>query len=106
MANLYGTSKRDYFLTYTDGVTDDRDWIYGYDGYDQINWLGGDDRLQGGRGGDDLFGGAGFDIADYTDSDVGVYVVLPSASGLAWGWGLNGSAQGDLLWSIEGLVGH
>jgi Ca2+-binding RTX toxin-like protein len=75
MANLRGTSKRDYFLTYKDGVTDDSDWIYGDDGNDQINGLGGDDRLQGGRGADDLFGGDGFDTADYTDS------VLVNASG-------------------------
>src|SRR5262245_4508562 len=105
MATLYGSNKRDHIASYAEGVTDDSDWIYGYDDYDQLNGLGGDDRLQGGRGGDDLYGGAGFDTADYTDSDSMVYVVLPSSTGLAVGWGNGGSATGDLLWSIEGLVG-
>ena len=59
----------------------------------------GDDTLVGGGGADRLLGGAGGDTADYAASDAGVQVSLRS------GQGLGGDAEGDLLDSIENLVG-
>ncbi len=59
----------------------------------------GDDTLVGGAGADRLLGGAGRDTADYAASNAGVQVSLRS------GQGLGGDAEGDLLDSIENLVG-
>ena len=60
---------------------------------------GGDDRLVAGEGADVLDGGTGTDIADYSGSTARVTVNL--ASGVNSG----GYAQGDVLRSIEQVVG-
>jgi Ca2+-binding RTX toxin-like protein len=70
--------------------TSDEDWIFG---------LGGDDILIGGLGPDFLSGDLGNDTAVYGDSAVGVIVSLET------GRGLGGTAQGDILSSIENLWG-
>ncbi|HJT11301.1 MAG TPA: calcium-binding protein [Dongiaceae bacterium] len=82
------------------------DNIRGGGGNDIINALGGDDRLRGDYGNDTLNGGAGFDTADYRNSDFGVVVNL--ALGMALDDG-NGTEQGkggaDTLISIEDVRG-
>jgi Ca2+-binding RTX toxin-like protein len=55
--------------------------------------------LNGGGGADDLFGGAGSDWADYSDSGVGVHVFLDA------GVGELGTAQGDTYNSVENVWG-
>ena len=55
--------------------------------------------LQGGAGADSINGGAGFDTANYADSDAGVSIRL-------WnGTGVGGDAEGDTLTSIEEVIG-
>jgi Ca2+-binding RTX toxin-like protein len=75
------------------------DTLYGEAGNDTL--LGGveDDFLSGGAGADIIGGGAGNDAADYSASGAGVSV------NLATGVGLGGDAQGDVLVSIENLIG-
>ncbi|QNI52810.1 peptidase family S8 protein [Synechococcus sp. BIOS-E4-1] len=41
--------------------SDEGEWIYAYNGFDNVNAKGGDDRLYGGYGNDTLSGGAGDD---------------------------------------------
>src|SRR5262245_8813573 len=91
----------------SDGVTDDNDIIWGFDGNDTILGLGGDDIingndgndvLKGGGGADSLYGGAGIDTACYSDSPGGVYVDLQI------GATQGGTAEGDTLSSIENLT--
>ncbi|MBN1956655.1 MAG: cadherin-like domain-containing protein [Desulfuromonadales bacterium] len=60
---------------------------------------GGDDMLQGREGADVLDGDEGFDLSIYTDSSAGILVNLQS--GEAGG----GSAEGDTLVNIEGVIG-
>ncbi len=74
--------------------------IKGLNGDDYLNAQGGDDRLSGGFGADTLVGGAGFDTADYSDTWGGGVQVH-----LGHGTGQGRSAQGDVLWGIEGVVG-
>lgn len=59
----------------------------------------GDDRLVGGGGADILNGGDGTDTADYATSGAGVSVDLQA------GTALGGDAEGDVLISIENLIG-
>lgn len=54
---------------------------------------GGDDVLSGGGGNDTLDGGSGFDLADYSTERAGLSLDL------------TGGSSGDVLSSIEGLVG-
>lgn len=61
----------------------------------------GDDYLEGGLGADRLEGGEGFDTASYAGSTRGVEVDLNRA-GSQTGWG---HARGDILVSIEDLIG-
>ena len=79
--------------------TNNNDELYGTVDADTINGRGGHDILQGRGGADTLNGGDGYDTARYTDSSVGVAV------NLATGRGFGGSAEGDVLTSIEGLIG-
>ncbi len=60
---------------------------------------GGDDNIEGGAGADIIDGGAGNDTASYAGSSAGVTVRLDI------GTGVGGDAQGDMLTSIEDLVG-
>ncbi len=75
------------------------DLLIGRGGDDRLEGGDGDDRLIGGEGADTLDGGEGRDTADYSTSGAGVLVSL--ATGLAMG----GDAEGDILISIENLVG-
>jgi Ca2+-binding RTX toxin-like protein len=75
------------------------DDIYGLAGDDSLYGDGGGDRMWGGPGADYLDGGTGFDTAYYDDGKSAVYVRLDTGVGH---WGV---AEGDVLVSIEGLVG-
>jgi Ca2+-binding RTX toxin-like protein len=84
-----------------------KDSLFGGDGNDRLEGNMGDDSLFGGAGEDHLVGGAGadlldggsgFDTASYESATSGVTV------GLATG-GSRGAAAGDVLVSIERLVG-
>lgn len=77
-------------------------FIPGTNVFDDIFGNGGDDRIMGGLGPDHLHGGSGTDTAIYVDSAVGVTVALANAG---FGTGLGGTAQGDLLDSIENVTG-
>src|SRR5262245_31023924 len=93
MATVMGTSRSDW-LDVVDGATS---------GSDDIHGLGGNDFLLGGFGADLLDGGDGIDTAVYLDSTVAVIASL--GSGGTDGHGTNGTAQGDILRSIENITG-
>ena len=87
---------------------DDDDQLFGGIGDDELYGDGGDDELDGGDGNDQLFGKAGADEMDggdgidwvsYLTSDTGVTVNLTT------GTGTGGDAQGDVIASVENLVG-
>jgi Ca2+-binding RTX toxin-like protein len=99
MAYVYGTNPAGEWIDYADGVTDDADTIVGNAGADIIHAGGGADWIKGGGGADLLNGGAGIDTASYEDSNAAVTVSLASGSGQG------GTAQGDVLSSIENLYG-
>jgi Ca2+-binding RTX toxin-like protein len=75
------------------------DQIFGLGGNDALEGLDGNDLLEGGAGIDDQYGGNGFDYASYRSSGAGVRVYLNL------GYGLDGDAQGDGLYDIEGVIG-
>jgi serralysin len=79
--------------------TSHSDVLFGNDGANALYGGSGEDVLHGGAGADTLFGGLGADTASYDESPTGVYVNLPS--GLVAG----GDANGDVLLSIEDLIG-
>jgi len=85
MATFFGTNGNDNLMG-----TSATDWIHG---------LAGNDMLQGMGGADYLSGGAGNDTAIYLDSLEGVWI------NLAAGTGDLGSAEGDVLVSIENVEG-
>jgi Ca2+-binding RTX toxin-like protein len=100
--------------TITGGAGADR--IYGGDGDDTLEGFGqfsgdlgpwssddGENHLTGGNGADKITGAGGFDTAHYEGSTEGVTVFL--GQGDTSGWAHGGEAEGDLLKSIEGLVG-
>ncbi len=75
------------------------DSLVGDTGANRLAGAAGDDVLDGREGADTLAGDAGNDTASYASSDAAVVVNL--ATGLVQG----GHAQGDVLESIESLVG-
>ena len=75
------------------------DYLSGRSGDDLIMGGSGNDTLAGNNGLDTLDGGLGFDFADYTSSDAAIQVNLGRLT--AHG----GDASGDILSSIEGLLG-
>ena len=75
------------------------DLLRGTASADQLFGLAGEDLPFGGRGADLLDGGGGFDTADYTAS------LQPVEIDLAAGSGRNGDGAGDILRSIERVVG-
>jgi Ca2+-binding RTX toxin-like protein len=91
---VYGNEGND--VLYGDGGDDRLD---GGIGVDRLMGMFGDDTLDGGPGGDTLDGGDGHDVANYQASATGVVVSL--RDGIAEG----GSAEGDVLVSIEDLWG-
>jgi Ca2+-binding RTX toxin-like protein len=70
-----------------------------------------DNVIEGGRGADVIYGDAGSDTASYANSEEGVAVSLqglPGGTGLLSqgpGIGFGGDANGDVLISIENLIG-
>jgi Ca2+-binding RTX toxin-like protein len=75
------------------------DTLTGDSGDNRLEGGGGDDTLIGGAGADTLNGGAGNDTASYAGSNAGVTINL--ATNTASG----GHADGDVLISIENLIG-
>jgi Ca2+-binding RTX toxin-like protein len=73
--------------------------LQGNGGADTLSGGDGTDVLRGGAGADHLDGGAGFDVAMYSENSAAVTV------NLAAGTGLGGTAQGDVLTSIEAVYG-
>jgi Ca2+-binding RTX toxin-like protein len=75
------------------------DSLLGGAGTDLIRGGDGDDLLIGGADADQLQGGSGFDSADYSAATASVIVGLDGSAGTA------GEAIGDVLTSVERLVG-
>ncbi len=98
MARITGTSGDDRGAKTLNG-TNQADEIFGLAGNDTLIGYGGGDILTGGAGADELFGSDGIDFASYKASSRGVSVNLQDAIGG------NGEAQGDTLFSIEGVIG-
>jgi Ca2+-binding RTX toxin-like protein len=93
-AVITGTSDRDLLIG-----TQLAERLEGSDGNDDLFGREGDDTLDGGDGADEIDGGEGFDTVDYSGSTFGVRADLVSRLGQG------GFAQGDLLTSIEGVIG-
>jgi Ca2+-binding RTX toxin-like protein len=98
MADVFGTDNSET-INASDGVTNGADTIFGLGGNDLIFGLGGNDLIKGGGGADTISGGSGTDTAEYSDSNEGVFVNLQS------GDGFDGTAEGDILVSIENVTG-
>lgn len=79
------------------GAGNDR--ISGYGGTNKLFGEAGDDELWASSGVDQLSGGDGIDIVTYSSSDQAVSVTLET------GTGQGGYAEGDVLTSIENLLG-
>jgi Ca2+-binding RTX toxin-like protein len=75
------------------------DTLFGGAGNDSLFGGGNNDLLDGGTGADILDGGSGNDTASYAASEAAVIVSLLTNTGSG------GDAQGDVLSSIENLVG-
>jgi Ca2+-binding RTX toxin-like protein len=75
------------------------DTLTGGSGANVLSGWGGDDLLVGAAGADRLDGGLGVDSTSYYDSGAAVTVNLTA------GIGAGGSAQGDMLFSIENVSG-
>ena len=78
---------------------DAANYLAGDAGADVLRGGRGNDGLAGGAGADSLYGGTGRDAADYRKSAAAVAVDLTRGTGTA------GDARGDLLSSIESLIG-
>lgn len=75
------------------------DHLNGDEGDDRLKGGNGDDHLNGGHGDDDLDGGRGFDVADYSNSTLGIAINLAKTS-------RQDTHQGrDKLISIEEVIG-
>jgi Ca2+-binding RTX toxin-like protein len=98
MAKIYGTDAGEV-IAENEGVTNQRDIIIAGEGADTIYGLGGDDVMKGGGGADTFYGGKGVDEVDYSDSDEGVFINLMT------GEGRDGTAQGDIFFSVENVTG-
>jgi Ca2+-binding RTX toxin-like protein len=101
MAWIYGSNVSET-INSLDGVTNEADFIYGFGGDDIIFGLGGADTIKGGGGADTINGGSGSDTAEYTDSSERVVVTLGNGAGVG---GHGGTAEGDILISIENVKG-
>lgn len=96
---------------------DDDDILYGEDGIDYLFGGSGNDILvggtgfgyfEGGFGADTIIGGNDLDIVSYENSSSGVTIQLTDQLNQQFGYvgyGQNGDAQGDVLYSIEGVIG-
>jgi len=101
MANntIYGTVDSEILYGTDGGWPEANDSIWGYGGDDEIYGRGGWDYITGGAGADYIDGGSYFDQSIYADSWEGVIVFLDL------GRGFHGTAEGDVLVSIENLAG-
>ncbi|MFI8747803.1 beta strand repeat-containing protein [Pseudomonas sp. NPDC077186] len=81
------------------------DILIGNGGDDTLNGGEGNDILVGGAGGDELNGGSGNDTASYIDASSGVSVTLNNSGNASGGSNVGGGAAGDVLSSIENLIG-
>ena len=91
---IFGTEFEDSIMS-LGGV----DFVFGGDGDDTIDGGEGGDVISGGNGADILNGGEGADFSVYLSSGSAVDVNLTT------GMGTGGSAEGDVLNSIENLIG-
>lgn len=135
MAYIYGTNDWYWWLNPNDFLrgTNNGDRIWGYGGDDEIYGRRGNDRIYAGPGddlldgsygrdslygqqgddtlvgsedGDHIDGGAGFDIASFEYSSVGVDVRLTqTVSTYVKGHAHGGHAAGDTIVNVEGLRG-
>ncbi len=91
---ITGTNRRDLLIGTALGER-----IEGLDGNDDIYGRGGNDYFVGGDGADRLDGGEGIDTISYEGSNIGVRMDILTRIGQG------GHAQGDLLFSVENIVG-
>jgi Ca2+-binding RTX toxin-like protein len=98
VAIITGTNGNDRYPNELEG-TNGADEIRGLAGDDTLIGFSGNDLMLGGLGADELFGSDGFDTASYAGSRAGVSASLFGA------YGYGGDANGDALYSIEGLIG-
>lgn len=82
--------------------TNGMDMLTGTNEDDVVHGLRGNDVLVGSVGADVLDGGAGFDTVDYSWSAAGVNIELGSGVSKP---GIGGDAEGDMLTSIEKVIG-
>jgi Ca2+-binding RTX toxin-like protein len=75
------------------------DYLAGGGGADTLDGGADNDTFTGGDGADTIDGGSGSDTVRYADSDVGIWVSLRQGKGDL------GTADGDVLTSIENVVG-
>ncbi|QJP16088.1 calcium-binding protein [Starkeya sp. ORNL1] len=80
------------------------DTLVGSTGVNNLQGAAGDDTLRGGAGADTLVGGDGNDTADYTGSAAAVQVTLTANPANAT-IGAGGDAAGDVINTIENLIG-
>ena len=80
-------------------IAGDRDFIYGSEADNMIWGMAGNDVLEGMGGADTIDGGAGSDYASYSRSDDGVNINLKTNINTG------GDAEGDILISINGVIG-
>src|SRR5215207_11651813 len=99
MAIVNGTSGDDQYPNKQVEGTEYADQLFGFAGNDTLIGFDGNDVLEGGAGADELFGSAGFDTASYKSSPAGISILLYNSGTY------RGDAQGDHLYSIEGLRG-
>ncbi len=92
---LYGATGSDRLIG---GSGNDTAW--GGSGADSIAGYDGDDLLSGGAGADRIFGGTGQDTLDYSQSSAGVAVLLNDGFAEK-----GGDAEGDVIFTVEHLVG-
>nr|NKE48777.1 hypothetical protein [Falsiroseomonas frigidaquae] len=75
------------------------DTLRGLDGDDSLNGGNGNDLLVGGAGNDTLEGGSGLDTADYSASLAAISINFATSTHTG------GDAEGDVLNSVEGVIG-
>lgn len=84
------------------------DYLFGESGNDFLDGGAGPNYLEGGEGADTIIGGDSADFAAYVNSSSAVKIQLTDQhhEQLGYlGYGQYGDAQGDVLYSIEGIIG-
>lgn len=79
------------------------DALTGNSGANTLSGQGGNDTLEGGAGADTFDGGIGSDLVSYAGAGAGVAASLTGSTGT--GSGTVGDASGDVLSTVEGLIG-